>query len=207
MSLFAPELVAGIGIGLAVAMPFGPMGVFCIQRTLTGGLGAGVATGFGAATIQIVWGSLALASLHRWSALWTGQGARTMSLISAVLLAWFAYRIVHRRVGLHLGGKREATALRRCFAGAVALGLTNPLTILLVAAAFQSSMAVASGANQSQILLGQFCGAFAWWIGVSVAVAVVRTRLSARALGRINWAAAAILAFLAVRATVRAFAA
>ena len=48
-SLSLTTFLAGVGAGLFVAVPIGPMGVLCIQRTLTFGLAAGLATGLGAA--------------------------------------------------------------------------------------------------------------------------------------------------------------
>lgn len=205
MSVVPAALSAGIGIGLAVAVPVGPMGVLCIQRTLAGGFGAGVATGFGAATTQILWGALALVGLQAWSGLWTDQNARALSLLSALLLAWFAYRIVRRRVGLQVRREGGEGDLRRCFGGAVALGLTNPLTLLLVVAAVPALATLDGDASPSQILAGQFCGALAWWVAVAFMAAVLRTRLSARALGWVNLASGAALALLALRAAARAF--
>ena len=46
-------LIAGVGVGLTVAAPVGPMGILCIQRTLTSGAAAGLATGLGAATVHL----------------------------------------------------------------------------------------------------------------------------------------------------------
>jgi len=63
MSGIMAPLLTGIGIGLAVAAPIGPMGVLCIQRTLEGGLVAGMATGSGAATVHLLYGTIVAFSL------------------------------------------------------------------------------------------------------------------------------------------------
>mgnify|MGYP002639370973 CR=1 FL=1 len=56
-------LLTGIGVGLAVAAPVGPIGILCIRRTLTEGRAQGLATGFGAASADSVYGVVAATGL------------------------------------------------------------------------------------------------------------------------------------------------
>ncbi|MBN1249328.1 MAG: LysE family transporter, partial [Anaerolineae bacterium] len=49
----------GLLIGLSIAAPVGPIGVICIRRTLADGRAAGFASGLGAATADVVYGSIA----------------------------------------------------------------------------------------------------------------------------------------------------
>ena len=51
--------VKGFIIGISIAAPVGPIGVLCIQRTLTGGYIHGLVTGLGAATADAVYGFIA----------------------------------------------------------------------------------------------------------------------------------------------------
>ncbi len=52
MSLF----LKGFTIGIAIAAPVGPIGVLCIQRTLTRGTFHGLISGLGAATADALYG-------------------------------------------------------------------------------------------------------------------------------------------------------
>src|SRR5579871_1128376 len=52
-------LLKGIAIGLAIAAPVGPVAVLCIRRTLLQGHGAGLASGFGAVTADVIFGAMA----------------------------------------------------------------------------------------------------------------------------------------------------
>ena len=47
-------ILTGILIGLCVSVPVGPLGVLCIQRTVTRGRWHGVVTGLGATTSDLV---------------------------------------------------------------------------------------------------------------------------------------------------------
>ena len=58
------SLLAGLMVGFAIAVPIGPMGLLCIQRTLVFGMKVGVSTGLGAATVNVAYGSVVLLGLN-----------------------------------------------------------------------------------------------------------------------------------------------
>ena len=131
MSVIMAPLLTGIGIGLAVAAPIGPMGVLCIQRTLEGGLVAGMATGSGAATVHLLYGTVVAFSLT----LLTDVAANfvpAFKLFAALLLFWFALRVLRRTIELRSG--RTMAHCLRAYRDAVVFGLANPITILLLLA-------------------------------------------------------------------------
>ena len=49
----------GVGVGLAIAAPGGPVGVLCVSRTLRHGIGIGLASGLGAAVADAAYGAVA----------------------------------------------------------------------------------------------------------------------------------------------------
>jgi len=51
--------IKGILIGFAMAVPIGPIGIMCIRKTLTEGRLRGLIIGFGAATADMLYGSVA----------------------------------------------------------------------------------------------------------------------------------------------------
>jgi threonine/homoserine/homoserine lactone efflux protein len=53
------HLLQGMGLGLAIAAPVGPIGLLCIRRSLTQGQWMGLATGMGAATADGLYGAIA----------------------------------------------------------------------------------------------------------------------------------------------------
>jgi len=52
-------LIKGMGLGLAIAAPVGPIGLLCIRRSLTQGQLIGLVTGLGAATADGLYGCIA----------------------------------------------------------------------------------------------------------------------------------------------------
>ena len=51
--------IKGFIIGISIAAPVGPIGILCIQRTITYGKLNGLATGLGAASADAVYGFIA----------------------------------------------------------------------------------------------------------------------------------------------------
>ncbi|ANW04135.1 hypothetical protein [Bradyrhizobium icense] len=62
MTSFIAHLLPAVALGLCVAVPFGPFGLMCVQRTLGFGIWFGIASGMGAATAHAMFSFLALVS-------------------------------------------------------------------------------------------------------------------------------------------------
>ena len=62
MTPFIAHLLPAAALGLCVAIPFGPIGLMCVQRTLASGIRFGIASGLGAATAHGIFSFLAAVS-------------------------------------------------------------------------------------------------------------------------------------------------
>jgi threonine/homoserine/homoserine lactone efflux protein len=187
--------LAGVGVGLAVAVPIGPMGVLCIQQTLAFGLAAGLATGLAAATVQVTYGLLAVLGFGPSTIALLGAGMNLLPLLSAALLFWFAYRVMRRDVRLASAAPRPFT-LTRSYRDALAFGFGNPLTIVLFFAAFPALTSSDDLVEAPLLVGGVFIGVVGWYLVLSAVVVFLRERLSETALGLANRAAGLALAGL-----------
>ena len=122
-------------VGLAIAAPVGPIGVLVIQRTLRHGVPVGLATGLGAAVADAAYGAVAaygVTGLMAWL-----QGARlSLALAGGAFLLWLAWRTWFAAPAALDGSATAAPGLASTFAGAVALTLSNPATVLSFIAIF-----------------------------------------------------------------------
>lgn len=204
MQLWDATFAAGVGIGLAVAMPIGPMGVLCIQRTLSFGLAAGVTTGMGAATVHTVFGSAAAFGLSATLAAQVDAGAQGSALVSAAVLFWFAARLLRRQVALspHVNAYN---GWLKCYSSAFLFGLSNPMTLLLFAAILPFLGSDIGPEQVAMLATGVFAGSIGWWIVLSSLVASVRHRLSERMIGVTNKLSGAALAGLGAITCAGAF--
>ena len=188
---------SGVALGLAVAVPIGPMGLLCIQRTLVFGPVAGVATGLGAATVHLAFGSVAVLNLGTTPTAWVAVGAESLTFMSAGLLFWFAIRTLRRTtvVGPNLPGSK---GWLHSYASAFLFGLSNPLTILLFVAALPALTVRGEFGGLPLLAAGVFSGSMAWWIFLSTGISIIRGRLSQTAIALTNRASG--LAFAALGA-------
>ena len=199
MGVIATALFAGASLGLSIAAPIGPTSLLCVQRTLSGGLPAGLATGLGVATVHLTYGTL----MARWNndlAAAFSNGA-VLSLVSGAVLLALAVRVLRRGSVLHMNSERRHT-LAASYGSAIVLALANPVTPVLFLAA--TPALIAHGTAQLPVLgAGVFLGSFGWWAMFNTAVSMFRRCITNHVLNKLNKAAGLLLAVLALSLLVR----
>lgn len=79
--------LTGLAIGFSIAAPVGPVGLMCIQRTLSGGRLNGLFTGLGAACADAFYGAVAGFGLTIISSFLMGQQV-WLKLFGGLFLVW-----------------------------------------------------------------------------------------------------------------------
>ena len=183
----------GLVVGFSIAAPVGPIGLLCIRRTLAEGRLRGLATGLGAAAADAVYGAVAGLGLTAVSGFLVGQQL-WLGLGGGVFLCYLGVRTF-----LSPPTTRAAAAADGGLAGAFlstfVLTLTNPLTILSFVAVF-AGLGLGGGAGgggAAALVAGVFAGSCAWWLLLSGAVALLRTRLGPVWMLGINRVSGALL--------------
>jgi putative LysE/RhtB family amino acid efflux pump len=197
-------LVAGLLTGFAIAVPIGPVGLLCIQRTLAAGMAVGVSTGLGAATVNIAYGALVLLGLNA-LAPWMAGGSRALSAAGGIFLLWSAFRALRSRrpaTGVPCTPAPSAVA---AYGSAVVFNAGNPMALILVVALISplAEHATLSWTCDLTFLLGMFAAATTWWVCLSAVIALLRSRLSPAMLAWVNQAAGLMLTVYGVLALLR----
>ena len=180
-----PPLLRGIILGLSIAAPVGPIGLLCIQRTLSHGRLAGLLSGLGAATADAVYGTIAAFGVAFLSTFLIRQQAWLRLLGGAFLV------VLGVRTFLSRPATRPAVAAGRtlfsAYASALLLTLANPITILSFVAIF-AGMGAAGPSHLAAIalVLGVFVGSALWWLLLSTGVSLLRGSLSPQRLVWVN---------------------
>ncbi|WP_036665884.1 LysE family translocator [Paludibacterium yongneupense] len=160
VTLFTQSALAG----LAIAAPIGPIGMLCLQRTIRQGPAHGMATGLGVASADACHALLA--------ALGAGAVGRLLlplapwlALAGAGCLIWMGYGSFCRQ-RQEAACARGASSLWSSWASALALTMSNPLTILSFLALFmQLAGRAAPGIMESGLMVaGIFTGSTLWWL-------------------------------------------
>jgi len=176
----------GIIIGFAMAVPIGPIGIICIRKTLTEGRVRGLIIGLGAATADLLYGSVAAFGLtvisdtllsHR---IW-------IRLVGGALLLFLGIRTFLARPKDPKFQIQDGGRLRSYFT-TVFLTLTNPLTIFAFLAVF-AALGLGNGLSffaASVLVAGVFAGSFLWFLSLSSGATLFRNKLDVIGLGWVN---------------------
>jgi len=196
-------LFAGLLVGLAIAVPIGPMGLLCIQRSLACGMRIGVSTGLGAATVNVLYGALVLLGLDEIGP-YLGGSARALSFGGGVFLLWSAARTLMRRSTPAAPGPVGLSPLA-AYGSAVVFNAFNPMSPVLIVALLSPivGLSAPSLGEAAALLLGMFASAMTWWVCLSGGVALLRSHLGPRVLVRVNQAAGVALTLYGVLALAR----
>ena len=178
--------IKGLLIGLSIAAPVGPIGFICIRSTLLFGRKAGIITGIGAASADGVYGIIAGFGLTAVSRFLIGQ-QHWIHLIGGVFLIYLGVKTLLSRPpqeAAHVSEKKTLAA----FASVFALTLSNPMTILSFIGIF-AGLGASEGDRSGAIplVIGVFFGSALWWIMLSAAVHLFKSRINSKSFRYINW--------------------
>ncbi len=180
--------IKGIVAGFIIAAPVGPVGILCIQRTLSKGMPTGLAAGFGGAVADTIFGAVA---------------AFGLTFIADFLLRHDAYMrlgggILLLILGMHGILKRHermapAPPSVRGAAGdgvsAFLLTVTNPMTILTFSPVFLAVGAVVAKDDRPAawtLILGVFAGSCLWWLILCALAEIFRRRINSARIAIIH---------------------
>jgi len=179
----------GLLVGLGASIPLGPVGVLCVQRTLSKGWHSGFISGLGAAMTDTFFAALAVMSL-----------AYIQSLIEAherYFLCFGGLLVVFMGLRIYLSNPvkqiRQTQAKKRRFEDFISvalLTLSNPGALVFVLGLFAMvGLKINSSAGSfaiSTVLWGVFAGAALWWYILSTSISLFRNKFRLKQLLMIN---------------------
>lgn len=180
-------LLKGFIIGFSIAAPVGPIGVLCIRRTLTYGIGFGFLSGLGAATADAIYGIIAGFGLTVLSDSLIGQQL-WLRLVGGLFLGYLGVKTFLTNPA-EKPAVVEDKGLLSSYLSTFLLTLTNPMTIISFTAVFAG---LGLGANNSNYLsslflvIGVFLGSSSWWLLLSFGVNLLRKKVTVNGLRWIN---------------------
>lgn len=193
----------GLLIGFSIAAPVGPIGLLCIQRTLSRGRLHGLFTGLGAASADAVYGCIAGFGLTAVSGLLL-DNRETVRLIGGFFLCWLGSRTFFARPP-----EREVEAsgngLMSSWISTFFLTLANPMTILSFVAVFAGLGITGAGGDwlaALSLVSGVFFGSAFWWLILSEGVGLAGKRMNRGALIVVNRISGVIIMAFGILAVV-----
>ena len=187
--------VKGLVVGLIIGVPVGPVGILCLRRTIFEGRLAGLASGFGAATGDALFGAIAGFGLTAVSDLLLGY-QNWLRFAGACFLFYIGGRALLREPQVKLGEGHDSQGMLRNYASTFVLTIANPVTVLALLGIFASlglAGEEATWGRASLLVFGVWVGSLSWWLALSLGASAFRASFDARFLAWINRGSGGIL--------------
>ncbi|MES2224846.1 MAG: LysE family transporter [Patescibacteria group bacterium] len=161
MSFSIFDLLWGMGIGIIISLPLGPVALITMKRTVTHGLRAGIIAGFAIALIDTVVALIILLGLHHSRRTFT-HIPHWLFVIGTLIVFFYGLRMV---LADPLKTIERDLPWHKHFFASIILALTNPSTYLAfgVIGLFLTKFIDRPLFTRAQVALGFFVGAFVWW--------------------------------------------
>jgi threonine/homoserine/homoserine lactone efflux protein len=200
-------LLRGFALGFAIAASPGPIFFLCVRRTLVQGRLAGLFSGFGVATADGFYATIATFGV---AALTTAfvAGRRPLAIVGGAVLVVLGASILMERRRSAVNGPPVTTGRGLVWAYISTLGLTitNPATIVSFAA-LAATLGLGTGGSllrPAAVALGVLLGSAAWWCVLVVAAGLLRARLLPRVVQGISTFSGLAIAVLGILAVISA---
>jgi len=192
MPLF--HVFQGILIGLVVAVPVGPLGLLCINRSLMLGALAGLASGLGVASADALAAGIAALGISLVSDFLV-EYQILLRLIGGMFLCVLGYRIYRTEPAVKVP-TISTNGLLGAYATTFFLTFSNPVTILSFVAIYAGwHVPTLHGHYLPAALLmtGVFMGSGLWWVLLFIGLTLFRLNISHGFLGWIHRVSGAVI--------------
>lgn len=194
-------LLKGFIVGLGASIPLGPLGVLCVQKTLSKGRNSGFITGLGASFSDTLYAAISLLGLAFIENL-IDKNKDIVMIIGGAIIIYIGIRIFFTNPIKQIRQKNTNKKHVQDFIEAFLMTVTNPGAIFLILGLLA---AVGININDNEvrpsvvvILLGVFMGTVTWWFTLSTGINVFRKKFRIRQLVMINRISGAIMGVLGV---------
>ena len=179
----------GLLIGILVSAPMGPVGMLCIQRTLSKGRWHGFVTGLGAMVSDIIYAMLT--SLGMGVVVnFVEANQAPLQLAGSLVLSFFGYYIYQSNPVKNLRKQKERKqSFTQDFITAFLLTFSNVLIVLLYIGLFARFGFILPDHSLGMIIGGIICigiGAISWWLFITYIVSKLRKWFNVRGIWLMN---------------------
>lgn len=201
-------LAKGILVGLLSSIPLGPIGVMCVQRTLSKNRRAGLASGMGAAAADTTMATLALFSLGFITS-FIENNLMVIKAIGGIAVICVGATILMQNPVIQIRNNRSGrgSSLWSDFLSIFVVTIANPAYILVFVALFATFGVTNEGRFLGSMLMivGVAIGAGIWWASLTAAINAIRNRFRPRHLLYINRVAGSVIVALGLASILSMF--
>lgn len=188
--------------GLVIAMPFGPIGMICLQHSLVRGLTYGLAAGLGVAAADAIYGgfvgfgSAMLSNILITHQIW-------FQLAGSLFLCYLGLAILFTKQTALETEEKGIASLPQVFFKTFLITITNPLTLLSFVGIYTGmGIQLDSYKTLSALILGAgvFMGSAVWWLIMSSGASVLRKKINLKPSSYMNKFTGSLILLFAILA-------
>ncbi|MFI3299177.1 MAG: LysE family transporter [Rikenellaceae bacterium] len=175
----------GFIAGLGASIPLGPIGVMCVQRTLSRGRHVGFISGLGAATADTIFAALAVFALT-WITSFIEQYDMWVKALGGVLIVFIGFNIYFNKPKRPTAAKSVGAG---DYFGILGITLSNPAYFFVFVTIFAAMGIGAADYDFVQkilIIFGVLMGACTWWFLLTFGVSKFQKFFTLRRLMWLN---------------------
>jgi threonine/homoserine/homoserine lactone efflux protein len=179
-------LLKGICIGLVFGVPVGAIGALTIRRTITHGTFAGLASGIGCSTADLLYAFISVFGLTLFSDFMLKYQS-IINLVGGVLVILMGVDIVLKKQAV-VKETAKTSQIISFFASSFVIAITNPATIITFILAFSMFQIgdISSTAGGLGLVLGIFLGTCIWWGFITAMIRLFRNRITDNVFVKLN---------------------
>jgi threonine/homoserine/homoserine lactone efflux protein len=192
--------IKGIIVGYFASIPLGPIGIICIQRTLSKGKLSGFVSGLGASTADTFLSIIAGLSLSIIID-FVYEYINIFKFLGGALVIFIGIRIFLKNPVRQYRAKRmkKKSSFHTDYLSTLVLTLSNPLNIFLYLAVFTAFNIVKGVKTVEQfcfIFTGIFIGTALWWFTLTALVSKYHDKFNIKNLWWLNKISGILIAIL-----------
>ena len=192
------DFLKGFFVGLFASIPLGPIGIVCIQKTLSKGRFSGFISGMGATMTDVLFAAISLFSLSIVQVL-LEEYRNGVMMVGGLIVALFGARLfvstpIKQMRRLQDNGNKNYIG---DFFSIMLMTITNPGAFFLILGLFTFIGINTSDSNTLDFiaitLLGVFTGGTLWWYSLATGINLFRNKIRLRQMVLINRVAGVIV--------------
>lgn len=197
-------ILKGLILGFSIAAPVGPIGLLCINKTLQQGKLSGFLSGMGAASADMIYGSIAAFGLTAISGILIKQ-AVYIKFFGGLFLCYLGL-VTFLSSKKSEASKFNSKGLLSDYFSTFILTITNPMTIISFTAVFAGLGIVSANKNfinSSFLVFGVFIGSALWWLLLSYLVGRISKNSNKNFVSVINKFSGVVILCFGIFALIR----
>ncbi len=196
------NFIKAIIVGLGASIPLGPLGIMCIQKTISKGRSSGFAIGLGSSLADVFYATIALFSLSFIND-FIDQNRAWVIFIGGIIIFFIGLNIAATNPVRQIRQPRKSNGTKHAqeILQGFAVTISNPGALVLLLGFF-ALVGINIGDQQYTrysvvvILAGIFLGTTSWWFILSAGINIFRRRFRLRQLLWINRISGTLIALL-----------